>query len=470
MLKLLMSGRSICEGGKEMKLPGMHTGFRDDGTWRNWAGNQVAHPVRIERPRSEEEVVGLVRSAAAEGRKVRVVGAGHSFSAIAVTDEVLVTLDDFASVVSLDRDSGLARVEAGMRLFNLNPLLDVAGLAMPNLGDIAYQSVAGAIATSTHGTGLGFQSIAAGVVGLRMVTADGSVLVCDEQQNPEMLQVARVGLGALGIVTEVTLQCVPAFNLQAREEVMNIDDLLSNFDEFAENTDHTEFFWMPHTKNALLKRNTRTQEEPPPPRNRRHAARRKWKHFKNKELLENVAFGAMNHLGRLRPSLVPRFNAMMVPDEGSANYITTSYEVFASPRRVHFYEMEYAVARQDGLEAFRQVQALIDTLDHPVSFPLEVRVLGADDISLSTASGRDTIYIAVHMFHGTEYEQYFRGVEAIMNQFEGRPHWGKLHYQTAETLAGRYPRWGEFQALRSRLDPSGMFTNEEITKVLGPVG
>ncbi len=338
-----------------MKMPGMHTGFRDDGSWRNWAGNQVAHPVRIERPRSEEEVVGLVRSAAAEGRKVRVVGAGHSFSAIAVTDEVLVTLDDFASVVSLDRDSGLARVEAGMRLFNLNPLLDAAGLAMPNLGDIAYQSVAGAIATSTHGTGLGFQSIAAGVVGLRMVTADGSVLVCDEQQNPEMLQVARVGLGALGIVTEVTLQCVPAFNLQAREEVMNIDDLLSNFDEFAENTDHTEFFWMPHTKNALLKRNTRTQEEPPPPRNRRHAARRKWKHFKNKELLENVAFGAMNHLGRLRPSLVPRFNAMMVPDEGSANYITTSYEVFASPRRVHFYEMEYAVARQDGLEAFRQV-------------------------------------------------------------------------------------------------------------------
>ena len=250
-------------------------GFQNDGTWTNWAGNQTAHPVRIERPRNEMEIVNLVQAAAKEDRRVRVVGAGHSFTGLAVTDEVLVTLDDMDSVVSLDRDSGKATVESGIRLFNLNPLLAAAGLAMSNLGDIAYQSVAGAISTSTHGTGLKLQSIAASVTGLRIVTGDGAIIECDEEKNSEILHVARVGLGALGIITEVTLQCVPTFNLHAVEEVLQIDDLLKDFDEHVESTDHTEFFWMPHTTNALLKRNTRTNEEPPPPKDFKLTLRRK---------------------------------------------------------------------------------------------------------------------------------------------------------------------------------------------------
>ena len=443
-------------------------GFRSAGTWRNWAGNQVAHPARVERPRTEEEVSALVRRAAAEGRQVRVVGAGHSFTAIAVTDDVLVTLDDLAAVVDIDRETGLVRVQAGIRLTALNPLLHAAGLAMPNLGDIAYQSVAGAISTSTHGTGLGFRSIADGVVGLRLVTGDGFVLACDGGQNADLLHVARVGLGALGIVTEVTLRCVPAFNLHAIEEVLPIDEVLDRFDGFAEATDHTEFFWMPHTGRALLKRNTRTTEAPPTPRNRRHALRRRWKRFKNKELMENAVFGALNHLGRLRPSLVPRLNGL-VAGEGRAEYLTTSYEVFASPRRVRFYEMEYAVPREHGLEAFRRVQEVVDGLGRPITFPVEFRILGGDDIPLSTASGRDTAYIAVHVFRGTRYEDYFRGVEAVMDDYGGRPHWGKLHFQSAATLADRYPGWEAFRSARARLDPDGRFSNDYLDRVLGPV-
>ncbi len=444
-----------------------NTGFQNDGTWTNWAGNQTANPMRIERPRNETEIVNLVQAAAKEDRRIRVVGAGHSFTGLAVTDEVLVTLDDMSSVVSLNRDSGKVTVESGIRLFNLNPLLDAAGLAMPNLGDIAYQSVAGAISTSTHGTGLKFQSIAAGVTGLRIVTGDGSVIECDEEKNSEILHVARVGLGALGIITEVTLQCVPTFNLHAVEEVLQIDDLLKNFDDHIDNTDHTEFFWMPHTTNALLKRNTRTNEEPSPPKDLKQALRRKWKRFKNDELLQNFGFGAMNYLGRIKPSLIPKMNSLVVPDVGAANYITTSYEVFASQRRVRFYEMEYAIPRKNGIEAFRQVQALIETLDHPISFPIEVRVLGADDIPLSTASGQETMYIAVHVFYGTSYEKYFRGVESIMNNFQGRPHWGKLHFQNAETLSKKYPEWDLFQKTRSHLDRTGRFTNSELEHVLG---
>ena len=424
--------------------------------------------MRIARPTSESDVVDLVREAATDGLGVRVVGAGHSFTAIARTDDVLVTLDDMTGIVAVDEATGRVRVRAGTRLSNLNLQLDAVGLAMSNLGDIAYQSVAGAISTSTHGTGLGFRSIAADVVGLRLVTADGAVLILDDDHDPDLRDVACVGLGALGVVTEVTLQCVPAFNLHAVEEILSIDEVLAGFDGFAESTDHAEFFWMPHTPNALLKRNTRTTEAPPPARNARHAMKRRWNRFKNKELLENVAFGALNHLGRFRPSLIPRLNGQVLADAGRAEYLTTSYDVFASPRRVRFYEMEYAVPRQHGLEAFRRVQALIDTLDRPISFPIEFRILGGDDIPLSTASGRDSCFIAVHVFRGTPYEDYFRGVEAIMDDYDGRPHWGKLHFQTADTLAGRYPGWGRFQDARERLDPRRRFTNDYLDSVLGP--
>ncbi|HJL82447.1 MAG TPA: FAD-binding protein, partial [Acidimicrobiales bacterium] len=260
------------------------SGITSDGSWSNWAGNQRSTPARVERPRNEVDVVALVKAAAADGRRVKVVGAGHSFTAIARTDDVLVTLDDMGAVVGIDHDTGQVRVEAGARLFNLNPQLHAAGLAMPNLGDIAYQSVAGAASTSTHGTGLGFASIAAGVVGMRLVAGDGTVVVLGPHDDPDLLEVARVGLGALGIVTEVTLQCVPAFNLHAVEEVLPADDVLDSFDEMAATTDHIEFFWMPHTDLAMRKRNIRTTDAPPPPRNRRHALRRRWKRFKNKEL------------------------------------------------------------------------------------------------------------------------------------------------------------------------------------------
>ncbi len=443
-------------------------GIRPDGSWRNWAGNQRIYPVRVERPTTEAEVADLVRRAVADDLRVRVVGAGHSFTAVARTDDVLVSLDELTGLVAVDDATGRATVRAGMRLCDLNPELDARGLAMPNLGDIAYQSVAGAISTSTHGTGLGFRSIAAGVVGLRLVAGDGTVVVLDDDHDPDLRDVARVGLGALGVITEVTLQCVPAFNLHAIDEIMAVDDVVAGFDGWAETTDHAEFFWMPHTGMAQVKRNTRTTEAPRPARNVRHAVRRRWKRFKNKELLENVAFGALNHVGRLRPSAIPRLNSLVFDEVGRAEYLTTSYEVFASERRVRFLEMEYAVPREHGLEAFGRVRSLIDTLDRPISFPVEFRILGGDDVPLSTAEGRDTCYIAVHVFRGTPFEEYFRGVESIMDDYEGRPHWGKLHFQTADTLARRYPQWDRFQQARERLDPTRRFTNQYLETVLGP--
>jgi L-gulonolactone oxidase len=442
-------------------------GIRSDGSWRNWAGNQRSRPARIERPTSEAEVVDLVRRAVADDLRVRVVGAGHSFTGIARTDDVLVTLDGMNGLVAVDDDTGRVRVRAGTRLSVLNPALQARGLAMENLGDIDAQTVAGAISTSTHGTGLRFRSIAAGVVGLRLVVGDGSVVVLDDDQDPGLRDVARVGLGALGVVTEVTIQCVPAFNLRAVEEVLPVDEVVAGFEGWAASTDHVEFFWMPHTGFAQVKRNTRTTETPPPPASLRKAMRRRWKRFKNEELMSNVAFGAMNHVGRLRPSAIPALNRQVLGGVSRAEYVMTSYEVFTSPRRVRFEEMEYSVPREHGLEAFDRVRRLVDTLERPIGFPIEFRVLGADDIPLSTAEGRDSCYLAVHVFRRTPSEEYFRGVEAIMDDYGGRPHWGKVHFQTAETLAGRYPQWDRFQAARDRLDPNRRFANEYLDTVLG---
>ncbi|MDQ2650605.1 MAG: oxidoreductase, partial [Actinomycetota bacterium] len=221
-----------------------------------------------------------------------------------------------------------------------------------------------------------------------------------------------------------------------------------------------EFYWVPHTGWALTKRNRRT-DEPPSPRGR-------VKELVDDVLLPNVAFGALCRIGRRAPSLIPRM-AKILPSTGRVEYTDRSDKVFTSPRMVRFYEMEYAIPRDCIPEALNRVRRLVDESGIQLSFPVEVRVVAPDDIPLSTASGRASGYIAVHVYKGTPYDAYFQGVEAIMDSYGGRPHWGKMHFQRAETLAERYPRWDEFQAVRRRMDPSGTFTNPYLDRVLGRI-
>ena len=429
--------------------------------WKNWAGNQQCAPERIERPATEAELVRIVAQAASADGRVKVVGAGHSFTGIALSDGRLVRLDDYDAVHAIDPDQRTVTMQAGIRLSRLNEELAARGLALPNLGDVAYQSIAGAIATGTHGTGRAFGGIATQVRGLRLIAGDGSAIDCSAEGEPEVFHAARVGLGALGIVSTVTLQCVPAFNLRAVEEPMPVDELLEALDEHINGNDHFEFFWVPHTRWALTKRNNRT-DEPPAPRSR-------WQAFRDDILLSNVAFGAICRAGRLRPSLIPRLSSA-IPNTGRVEYVDAGYKVFATPRLVRFYEMEYAVPREAAIEAFDRLRAFVERSGLLISFPVEVRFTAADDIPLSTAYGRDTCYIAVHVYQGTQYQQYFEGVEDIMDDYGGRPHWGKLHFQTAETLAPRYPEWARFQQARARLDPTGRFSNPYLDRVLGRAG
>jgi L-gulonolactone oxidase len=403
-------------------------------------------------------LVAIVRDAAAAGQRVKVVGAGHSFTGIALTDGRLVQLDRYRRVVAHDGAAGTVTVQSGAPLSQLNEDLYVRGLAMENLGDIAYQSIAGAISTATHGTGAQFGGIATQVTGMRIIAGDGSIVECSPEVEPEVFHAARVGLGALGVISTVTLRCVPAFNLRAVEAPTRVDELLASLDEHVASNDHFEFFWVPHTGWALTKWNERTQESEQP--------RPRFQAFRDDILMSNVAFGALNRIGRLRPSLIPRLSRM-IPSSGRVEYVDRSYRVFASPRWVRFYEMEYAIGAAACAEALNRVRAFVKQSGLTISFPVEVRFTAADDIPLSTAFGRATAYIAVHVYQGMQYQQYFEAVEDIMDDYGGRPHWGKLHFQTSETLAPRYPEWDKFQAVRRRLDPAGVFTNAYLDRVLG---
>ena len=427
-------------------------------TWRNWAGNQKASPVSIDAPRSVAELAALVASASEQGQKVKAVGSGHSFTSAAATNGRMIRLENLNGILHVDRATCQVTVGAGTRLSELNTLLDAEGLALANLGDIAYQTVAGAISTSTHGTGKALTGLAGQVVAMKLVNGHGEIIECSQSVNPHIFDVARVSVGALGVITEYTLQAVPSFRLRALEQPMRLDEVLENAHDLASTNDHFEFFWIPHTKWALTKRNNRTEDELQPlPR---------VKGWIEKTFMENYAFGAVCRIGRARPSLIPRL-ATALPSSGSREYVDQSFKIFASPRIVRFYEMEHALPVEALVPALKEIRAMVDRKGYLLNFPVEVRFTKGDDVPLSTAYGRDSAYIAVHVYKGMECQPFFRDVEDILRAYDARPHWGKMHYREADELSKLYPRWDEFITLRNQLDPQRTFSNAYSDTVFG---
>ncbi len=430
--------------------------------WRNWAGDQSCRPAATARPTSTAEILVELDRAEREDLHVRVAGAGHSFSEIACTDGLMISLDGCAQVLDVDRSSGLVRVQGGITIARLSAELAKHGLAMENLGDIDVQSISGAISTATHGTGALLRNISSQVHELTLALADGATLQCSAEREPEVFAAARVGLGSLGVIAEVTLRCVPAFTLRGIDAPAPLDETLERFEELALRNDHFEFFVFPHATTALTRTNNRT-EEPARPRGRVAA-------YANDVLLTNHAFGLFCRIGRRVPSQIPRINRLVTKLAGTTKRIDRSDRIFASPRLVRFTEMEYALPRERTPEAVRRVMEMVPARGFAVPFPIEVRTVAGDDALLSTAAGRDSGFLAVHMYEGMEWRPYFQAVEQIMDELGGRPHWGKRHFQTAATLRDRYPGWDRFQGIRARLDPKGRFSNEWTDRVLGPPG
>lgn len=430
--------------------------------WTNWAGTYSCRPTRIVWPKSEDQIVGIVREAREHGEKVKVIGSGHSFTDIGCTDGVLMMLDHYSKVIGVDPEKATITAQAGITILQLSAALAEVGLAMENMGDVGYQSIAGAISTATHGTGERFGNISTQVVGLSIVQANGDVIECSAQSNPDVFQAAQVSLGALGVLSTVTLRCVPAYNIRSVQEPHKVDELLDRFDELCATNDHFEFFWWPHTEWAQAITNTRTPDAASA-RERRTGPRA----YINDILLENHAFGMIQRAAQFRRSWIPRLAGFTARTMSRKDMTDRSDRIFANERLVRFAEMEYAVPREQLIAAVRETRRMIERSGLLISFPVEVRAVAADDIPLSPAFGRAIGYVAVHVFHKFEYQPYFREVEAIMNAHGGRPHWGKLHFQTAETLRPRYPQWDHFIDVRDRLDPDGVFQNSYLDQVLG---
>ncbi len=427
--------------------------------WRNWSGTYAVTPARMRYPSSPAEVVSEVCRAAEDDLSVKAVGSGHSFTDIAVTRGVMLNLSKLTGILRADRTSGLVTVAAGTVLRDLNRDLWPLGLSMTNLGGTDAQTIAGAIATGTHGTGKRFGGLASQVRGLQLVTAAGQLLDCSAKRHPDLFAAARVGLGALGIITAVTLQCEPAFVLHAREESADYDDLLEVLPSL-ELRDHFEFYWFPHTRRVLTKLNTRLPGDTPL---RPLGKLRGWRD----DELSNTVFGAVNRLTTVRPALIGNANQLVARALTEREYTDRAYRVFPSARRVVYREMEYAVPRSCLAQVLDEIDGWLRRTGEQIGFPVEVRLAAADNIPLSPAFGRDTCYIAVHQYHRRPHERYFLAVEAIAREFDGRPHWGKLHYRTANDLAAAYPLFEEFLAVRDRVDPDRRFSNDYLRRVLG---
>ena len=443
-------------------VPALLSGRRQ--AWTNWAGNQRATPL-VAVPESEDEVAQLLGAARDGGLTVKPVGAGHSFTDVAVTDGVQVRLDRIAGVVAVvqpdESGCGEVTVRAGTTIRDLANGLLGRGLALPNLGDIDRQTIAGALGTGTHGTGLGLTGLAAGVRRLRIALPDGRVVEASPEQEPELFQAARISLGALGIMTEVTLAVVPAFLLHAWETPEPLEPLLATIGSEAEGHDHLEFYWFPHTDRVQVKRNDRVVAGTP----RRPVPR--WRARLDDDLLSNRLFERTNRLAVARPSLTPRINRVAARALSARDYVDHAHRVFVSERAVRFVESEWAFPRAALVDVMADLRAWVERSGELLPFPVEVRVAAADDVWLSTAYGRESCYVAVHQYHRLDHRRYFAAFEEIALAHGGRPHWGKLHTRDAEFFEGAYPRFADFRRVRDAVDPDRVMANAYTRRVLG---
>jgi L-gulono-1,4-lactone dehydrogenase len=425
--------------------------------WTNWCRNVTAAPSEVVHPENVEQLAQLITAASQGGRPVKPVGAGHSFNSIAAADGVQICLDRLTGLSHVDHSAGLVTVRGGTTLAELNVLLAAEGLALENLGDIDRQTITGAISTGTHGTGARFGGLAAQVRQLMIITADGAQLRCSETEHPDIYAASRIGLGALGVITEVTLQCMPAFGLHAIEGPSRLDEILEGFDAMITENDHVDIHWFPHTDRTLTKRNNRVPQDQvgnPLPR---------WRYLLDDEILSNALWEGLNRLAWLRPSLVPR----------STRFRRGAWRRGSSPIPLTRYSLRpdasgsKSASTRSLAKRWCQCCGHFDDHDERISIPVQIRVAAADDIWLSTAHQRETGYIAVHHYFKIDHRRYFAAFESIVAEHQGRPHWGKLHTLKTDQLRTLYPRFDHFIRIRDRVDPGRTFDNAYLRSVIG---
>jgi len=418
--------------------------------WSNWSGSVKSAPRALVKPQNIAELARLVREYGRDGRHVRVVGAGHSFTPLVQTDDILMSLDTMQGIETIDTTTRRATVLGGTRLKHLGNALFEHGMAQENLGDIDVQSISGAISTGTHGTGTHFGSLATQVEGLTLVTASGEIVECSAEENADIFKAAQVSLGTLGIIAKVTLRVVPAKRMHYQGHRKKLGECLANLEQLKQDNSHFEFFWFPYTDGVQAKFLNETSEPV--------SKSSFWGDF-NKIVLENGVYWLLSEGCRMFPSFCKTVCAISAQSIANIDEINYSHRLFTTPRMVRFQEMEYNIPVEHLSAVITEIQECIEHYQFRVHFPIECRFVRADDIWLSPAYERDSAYVAVHMYRGMPYRSYFYSIEKIFQRYSGRPHWSKMHTQTAEELSKLYPRWQDFQRIRANLDPQGIFLN-----------
>lgn len=426
--------------------------------WRNWSSSVKATPQQILFPGNEAEIQAIVRKAQQNGQKIRVVGAGHSFTPLVQTDSIIVSLDKLSGIVSVDKEKEEAVVWAGTRLKELGTLLHEQGLAMENLGDIDVQSIAGALSTGTHGCGITLGVLASQLTSVTMVTADGELLEINPQLDPERFKAIQVSMGTLGIITRMGLRLRKAYKLKYSSKKETFEEVLESLEDYKKNNRNFEFYWFPYSETIQTKVMNITDESP---------KGNGFGNWLNDIFLENGVFWVISRISRHIPGTFRAMSRLSAWGVSASSNTAWSHQVFATKRLVRFQEMEYNIPAEHFSDALREIKEAMETFNFRVHFPIECRWVKGDDIWLSPAYQRDSAYIAVHSYKGMAHEEYFGAMEAIFKKYNGRPHWGKMHNQTAETLKQSYPKWDDFHGIRRQLDPNGLFLNGYMKELFG---
>lgn len=428
--------------------------------WSNWSGSVQCNPKEIKTPSSQEEILSIINNCAEQKSTIRAVGSGHSFTGLVSTQGTLISLDLYQGLENIDPKNNEATVLGGTKLKSLGKLLLNNGLAQANLGDIDVQSIAGAISTGTHGSGVSLGSISTQILEITLLTAKGETIVCSENSNKEIFKAAQVSLGSLGIISKIKLQLLPAYKLKYVKEKSTLDDCLKNLEKYKTENHNFEFYWFPHTNGVQLKKLNITEAAP---------TKSSFMKYFNDMVLENGAFKVLSELCRVFPSLCKKVSKISAAAASTGVDINYSTKIYATPRLVKYQEMEYNLPAEKAVEALKEMRDCIHAANFRVHFPIHVRFMKADDMYLSPAYQRDSVYIGVHMYKGMEYKTYFDAMETIFKKYNGRPHWGKMHTRTAKELSQLYPMWNKFQEIRNQLDPNGLFMNDYLKKLMvGP--
>lgn len=432
--------------------------------WKNWSETYSCHPRQFFQPTSISEIISILKRAEIEKSKVKVVGAGHSPSRITLTNDYMINLDKMNRIISIDSKEKLVKVEAGIRITELNEILSKNGLALSVLGSISEQSVAGAISTGTHGTGLKFGICATYIKEIEFISSTGEVILASKAESPQIFSAILCGLGALGIIVTVTLQCEAAYNLEAISYPISYEKIKKNYKTMARSSEHFRFWIFPHTSKCSVWQANRTKKT---------TTKKSYFSFVKEKWIGYYLLEFLLYCSLYLSSLVPLINRLYqsILFNRKVTHVDRNDRVFNFDCLFKQYVTEWSIPIDNLPFALDSLLEIIKEKDLKVHFPIEVRFVKGDDIMVSPCFGRDSCYIGIIMYrpygHPISYEEYFKSYEQMMVKLGGRPHWAKEILSENIFFSHIYPQWDEFKKIREALDPEHRFSNEYLDRIFG---